>query len=156
MLRHFLRRARVPAFAVLVSGILVPPLRGEPEAPAPATQPAAAEEQQQPTSSVSGVVRAEGEVPLAEMVVFLESPDPERKMPPPGPPVQVSQKGAQFDPRLVVVSVGQAADFPNDEDRLIEHNVFSNSPAKRFDLGLYGPGTSKRVTFDKPGAIFLY
>jgi len=40
----------------------------------------------------------------------------------------------------MIVTVGQAVDFLNDEDRLIEHNVFSNSPAKRFDLGLYRPG----------------
>jgi hypothetical protein len=54
------------------------------------------------------------------------------------------------------VSVGQTVNFLNDEDRAIEHNVFSNSPAKRFDLGLYGPGKSKSVTFDKPGPVFLY
>jgi len=151
-----MRRACVAAVTVYVAGILLQsPLRSEPAATQPA-QAAAAEAEQQPASAVTGLVKAEGEVPLAEMVVFLESPDPARKMPPPGPPVSVSQKGAQFEPRLVVVAVGQAVDFPNDEDRLIEHNVFSNSPAKRFDLGLYGPGTSKQVTFDKPGAVFLY
>src|SRR5688500_16446802 len=110
----------------------------------------------QPTSSVSGIVTAEGDVPLAEMVVYLESPDGDRAMPAPAAPIQVSQKDAQFSPRMVIVSVGQAVEFLNDEDRPIEHNVFSNSPAKRFDLGLYGPGQSKSVTFDKPGPVFLY
>jgi hypothetical protein len=119
-----------------------------PAAPAAATRPAG--------GPVTGTVRAEGEVPLAEMVVYLESPDPDRPMPPPPPAVKVSQKNAQFDPPLVVVTVGQAVDFPNDEDRPIEHNVFSNSAAKRFDLGLYAPGESKSVTFDQPGAVFLY
>jgi hypothetical protein len=57
---------------------------------------------------------------------------------------------------LVIVTVGQAVEFPNDEDRQIEHNVFSNSPAKRFDLGLYGPGQSKTVVFDKTGAVSLF
>ena len=56
----------------------------------------------------------------------------------------------------MIVTVGQGVDFLNDEDRLIEHNVFSNSPAKRFDLGLYGPGQSKRVVFDKPGPVHLF
>ena len=116
--------------------------------PGAATQPAGA--------AVIGTVRAEGEVPLAEMVVYLESPEAGRAMPPPPPAVKVSQKNAQFDPQLVVVTVGQAVDFPNDEDRPIEHNVFSNSAAKRFDLGLYAPGESKSVTFDQPGAVFLY
>jgi hypothetical protein len=31
--------------------------------------------------------------------------------------------------------------------------VFSASPAKRFDLGMYGKGESKSVTFDAPGVI---
>ena len=57
---------------------------------------------------------------------------------------------------MTVVSVGQTVNFLNDEDRAIEHNVFSNSAPKRFDLGLYGPGKSKAVTFDKPGPVFLY
>jgi hypothetical protein len=113
----------------------------------------------QPTQSpvsITGTVIAEGDVPLAEMVVYLESPDPTRKMPPPPPPVPVSQKEAQFAPRLLVITVGQTVEFLNDEDRQIEHNVFSNSPAMRFDLGLYGPGQSKSVTFDKPGAVAIF
>ena len=117
-------------------------------APKPATKPA--------TSTVKGTVTAASEIPLSEMVVYLESPDPKRPITPATQPVDVSQKGAQFAPRLTVVSVGQTVNFLNDEDRPIEHNVFSNSPAKRFDLGLYGPNESKSVTFDKPGPVFLY
>lgn len=109
----------------------------------------------QPASSVTGAVIAEGDVPLAEMVVYLESPDPDRPMPPAPPPVKVSQKDAQFAPRMIVVTVGQSVEFLNDETRPIEHNVFSNSPAKRFDLGLYGPGQSKTVVFDNPGPVAL-
>ena len=33
------------------------------------------------------------------------------------------------------------------------HNVFSLSPAKSFDLGSFGNGGSKIVTFDKPGKV---
>jgi hypothetical protein len=77
-------------------------------------------------------------------------------MPPPPPPAKVSQKGAKFIPPLTVITVGQQVSFPNDEDKPIEHNVFSTSPAKRFDLGLYGPGKDKTVTFDKPGPVFLF
>lgn len=106
--------------------------------------------------SIQGTVTAEGDVPLSEMVVFLESPDPNRSMPPVPTAVKVSQKGAQFAPKMVVVTVGQAVEFPNDEDRPIEHNVFSNSTAKRFDLGVYGPGQSKTIVFDKPGPVVLY
>ena len=110
----------------------------------------------QPTGAVTGKVTSDGEIPLHELVIYLESPDPARPLPPPGPPVKVSQRGAQFAPPLTIITTGQTVDFPNDEDRLIEHNVFSNAPAKRFDLGLYPPGQTRSVTFDKPGAVFLY
>ena len=116
--------------------------------PASTTKPAT-------TGSVRGTVTAESEVPLSEMVVYLESPDARRPMPPPGKPVDVSQRGARFEPRLAVVTVGQSVNFLNDEDRAIEHNVFSSSAAKRFNLGLYGPAESKSVTFDKPGPVLL-
>src|SRR4051812_43729184 len=114
----------------------------------PATQPA--------TSSITGIVTAEGDVPLAEMVVYLDSPDPARLPAATTQPARILQKGAQFEPKLLIVTVGQAVDFVNDEDRPIEHNVFSNSPPKRFDLGLYGPGQAKQVVFDKPGPVFLF
>jgi plastocyanin len=119
--------------------------------PQPTTAPTS-----QPAAIIQGTVTADGDVPLAEMVVYLESKDPQRKIPQETLTVKVSQKGAQFDPKLVVISVGQSVEFLNDEDRLIEHNVFSNSPAKRFDLGLYGPGKSKKQAFDQAGPVFLY
>jgi plastocyanin len=103
-----------------------------------------------------GKVTSAGDVPLSELVIYLESPDAGRAMSAPVAAVKVSQKGAQFSPALTIISVGQTVEFPNDEDRLIEHNVFSNAPAKRFDLGLYPPGQTRSVTFDKPGAVFLY
>jgi hypothetical protein len=109
-------------------------------------------------ATVSGKVTSESEVPLSEMVVYLE-PDgdvPALATIPPPPTAQVRQKGAKFDPPLLIISVGQTVDFLNDEDRPVEHNVFSNAPAKKFDLGLYPPSQSKSVTFDKPGAVFLY
>ena len=121
-----------------------------PVTPGSTTRPAGAA-----APAVQGTITAESEVPLDEMVVYLESPDAGRPMPPPGKPVDVSQKDARFEPRLVVVSVGQTVNFLNNEERAIEHNVFSISKTKKFDLGLFGPGKSKAVTFDKPGAVLL-
>ena len=47
-------------------------------------------------------------------------------------------------------------DFRNDEPKPVEHNVFSNSEAKRFDLGLYKPGEPiEPVTFEQAGAVRL-
>jgi len=112
----------------------------------PSTQPA----------SVSGKIISEGDVPLSEMVVYLEPEDPSTPLPASKDTVKISQKGAKFAPMLTVVSVGQTGEFLNDEDKLIEHNVFSNAPAKKFDLGMYPPGQSRSVTFDKPGPVLLY
>src|SRR5882724_803035 len=120
------------------------------------SQALAVEPATQPTGTVTGKVTSPGEVPLSEMGVYLESPDAKREIVVPKNSVKVSQKGAKFSPPVVIVCVGQSVDFLNDEDRAIEHNVFSNAPAKRFDLGLYPPGESRSVLFDKPGAVFLY
>jgi plastocyanin len=92
------------------------------------------------------------------MVVYLEAPDPSQAVVAPveKAAVKVLQKGAKFSPALAIVTVGQSVEFVNDEDRLIEHNVFSNAPAKKFDLGMYPPGQSRSVMFDKPGPVLLY
>ncbi len=69
-------------------------------------------------------------------------------------PVQLAQKGQAFAPRVLAVAVGTTVDFPNLDP--IYHNVFSVSPVKRFDLGKYPRGHSKRVTFGKPGLVQVY
>jgi plastocyanin len=66
----------------------------------------------------------------------------------------ISQKDARFSPPFLVVTAGQTVSLAND-DRIV-HNVFSFSPPKRFDLGLYPAGESKTVTFDKPGPSDLF
>jgi len=85
------------------------------------------------------------------MVVYLV-PDDNQTIVPPKETAKISQKDAHFAPSMLIICVGQSVDFLNDEERLIEHNVFSNSPTKQFDLGLYKPGEGRTVTFDKTGA----
>jgi plastocyanin len=110
--------------------------------------------------SVAGAVSGRVSVPagqrLPEMVVYLESTDPAFTFDSPAEPVVVSQHNAKFDPGVVIVPVGTRVNFRNDEHKPIEHNVFSNSEAKRFDLGLYKPNEPvEPVLFDKPGAVRL-
>ncbi len=70
--------------------------------------------------------------PLA--VVFLAGNFP----PPATPPVaRVVQKDLTFIPALLPVQRGTKVEFPNLDDQF--HNIFSYSPAKRFDLGRYRP-----------------
>lgn len=116
---------------------------------------ASAETQFTSSSRITGrLMGADGSLP--EMVVYLEQVDPNVKIPPETSTAEISQKGAQFSPSLLVISVGQKVNFKNDEDRPIEHNVFSRSPVKPFDLGLYKPPLAKSVTFDTPGVVRLF
>ena len=79
----------------------------------------AAEPTTQPVGSIKGSITFPGEVPLSEMVVYL-APDDSQQISAPKETVKVSQKGAQFNPALVIVCVGQTVDFLNDEDRDID------------------------------------
>jgi plastocyanin len=114
---------------------------------APASQPAGV--------TVSGTVTVSGEAAVPEMIVYLESTDLNARFEIP-PAAEISQKGARFAPSPLIVCVGQTVVFKNDEARPIEHNVFSRSPTKSFDLGLYRPPEGKSVVFDKPGVVRLF
>jgi plastocyanin len=51
----------------------------------------------------------------------------------------------------LTIKVGDTIKFLNEDPW--SHNVFSLSPAKKFDLGSYPKGESKTVTFDTPGIV---
>ncbi|HEU0031611.1 MAG TPA: hypothetical protein VFQ53_13320 [Kofleriaceae bacterium] len=65
--------------------------------------------------------------------------------------VVVEQRGREFLPNLLAVSVGSTVAFPNFDT--VFHNVFSTSPQAAFDLGIYKAGEAREFTFDKPGII---
>jgi len=66
----------------------------------------------------------------------------------------IDQRGARFEPEMLVVPVGSTVQFPNDDP--IFHNVFSLSGARSFDLGYYPKGQSRNVKFDRPGVVQIY
>ena len=88
--------------------------------------------------------------PLA--VVYLEGAFPR---PASLPTKQVAQKDLTFVPALLPVPVGTKVEFPNLDETY--HNIFSYSPAKRFDLGRYRPEERPIPTqvFDKLGLVTL-
>jgi len=67
---------------------------------------------------------------------------------------KMEQVNQQFRPWLLPVIAGTTVDFPNSDP--IFHNVFSYSKPKKFDLGRYGQGESKSVTFDEPGLVKVF
>src|SRR6476659_10442659 len=88
--------------------------------------------------------------PLA--VVYLDGNFPR---PASLPTKEVEQKDLTFIPELLPIEVGTKVQFPNLDDQY--HNIFSYSPAKRFDLGRYRPEERPipSVTFDKSGLVTL-
>src|SRR5437588_4229281 len=88
--------------------------------------------------------------PLA--VVYLEGSFPKRNAP---GTKQVAQKDLTFVPALLPVRVGTRVEFPNEDDSY--HNIFSYSPAKRFDLGRYRPDEKPvpSQVFDVAGLVTL-
>ena len=100
------------------------------------------------------VVMSDGVVsispPLA--VVYLEGTFP---VPKPTTTAQVVQRDYTFVPAILPVQVGTRVEFPN-EDKAY-HNIFSYSPAKRFDLGRYR-GDERPIpseVFDQAGLVTL-
>jgi plastocyanin len=87
--------------------------------------------------------------PVPNAVVLLDGPSVPAAAG--APHVVVDQRNETFVPHVVAVAVGTAVDFPNHDGVL--HNAFSASPAKKFDLGMYGAGESRSVTFDTPGVV---
>jgi plastocyanin len=71
------------------------------------------------------------------------------------PTKQVVQKNLTFVPSLLPVQAGTRVEFPSLDDTY--HNIFSYSPAKRFDLGRYRPDERPipSQVFDMPGLVTL-
>jgi plastocyanin len=71
------------------------------------------------------------------------------------PEAQVAQKDMVFVPSILPVRAGTRVFFPNLDP--IYHNIFSYSPAKRFDLGRYRSDERPvpSVLFDVPGMVTL-
>jgi len=65
----------------------------------------------------------------------------------------MNQRNLEFIPHVLPVLVGATVDFPNNDK--VDHNVFSMSRTKKFNLGSYPAGESKSVVFDKPGIVEL-
>ena len=98
---------------------------------------------------------------LHDFVVYIDQPVGSNAPAVPDKPVQVitskkevSQKGAMFNPHILPIVAGTTVEWPNKDD--IFHNVYSDSEAKSFDLGLYKDPEVKRITFDKPGRVDIF
>jgi plastocyanin len=99
---------------------------------------------------ISGTIKVKGLRTPANVLVYLTK----------GPAVSVDlsktkfvmdQQNLEFLPHILPVPVGATVQFPNNDK--VDHNVFSMSRTKKFNLGSYKPGESKTMVFDKPGIV---
>ncbi len=99
---------------------------------------------------LNGVVAAHGR-PVANAVVYLEGGQGPDTAP---PHVVMDQHNLTFAPAVLPIVRGTTVEFTNSDD--IQHNVFSPSTTTgKFDLGTYGPGANRSVTFDRPGEAVI-
>lgn len=101
---------------------------------------------------ITGTVKVRGLRSPANVLVYLTK----------APPTSLSlsdtrfimdQRNLTFIPHILPILVGSTVEFPNNDK--VNHNVFSLSRAKKFNLGSYKAGEMKTVLFDKPGIVEL-
>jgi plastocyanin len=101
--------------------------------------------------SLQVVVVDAGGKPMRDVVVVAL---PAANIPAPTPTVALmDQVDKQFVPEVLAIRVGTTVTFPNNDS--IAHQVYSFSPAKRFELPLYRGRAHPPVVFDQPGIVVL-
>jgi plastocyanin len=76
-----------------------------------------------------------------------------RKPPPSKGRAVLDQKNRMFVPHVLPIQTGTGVTFPNSDN--VQHQVYSFSPAKRFQLPLYAGTPATPVVFDKPGVVVV-
>jgi plastocyanin len=70
------------------------------------------------------------------------------------PRARMDQRGEQFFPRILAITVGTTVDFPNNDTTF--HNVFSLSRVEPFDLCRYRPGRTGSIVFRRTGIVPVF
>jgi plastocyanin len=127
--------------------------KSEEKAAAPAEEKPAARPRRRGVVSVEAVVSGGGPAGPGGAVVTLKRVGGRMPRLAVATDKVVNQRAKQFVPRVLAVPVGTSVVFRNEDP--LAHNVFSLSPAKKFDTGLYKSPGEAAVAFDKPGVIQL-
>ena len=91
-----------------------------------------------------------------QAVVYFTPAEPGKadKVTPLALPLEMATYKKEFKPRALVLPLGSMVRFPNQDP--IPHNAFSVSGGNAFDVGLYGKGAGKTVTFKEPGLVRVF
>ena len=91
---------------------------------------------------------------VADAVAWLTRVDvPPTPATPPAEPVTIEQRDEEFAPYVTPILVGTKIAFSNRDS--VQHQVYSLSKPKRFELPLYSGNARETVTFDQPGVVTL-
>lgn len=102
--------------------------------------------------TISGTVKVNGLRSPAGILIYLnKAPAPDLDLT--AAHFSMDQQNLTFIPHVLPVPVGASVLFPNNDK--VDHNVFSLSRTKAFNLGSYKPGQSQTVVFDEPGIVEL-
>jgi plastocyanin len=105
------------------------------------------------TAEIAAKVTDDQGHPVADAVVIAVPAEGGARLPARGREGVVDQVNQEFTPKVTAIVVGTAVRFPNHDN--IRHQVYSFSPAKRFELPLYAGVPAEAVVFDKPGVVVL-
>ena len=106
-----------------------------------------------PSASIRIIVRAPNGSPVTDAVVIVRLVGRDTPLPRVGSGYAVSQQNIQFHPFISVVPINADVAFPNLDS--VRHQVYSFSPAKRFQLKLYAREQNRTVRFDRAGPVSL-
>ena len=104
-------------------------------------------------ASISAHVVTQTDAPAEDAVVSVVHAGQPAVTAKPGTRATMAQQNRQFVPFVLPIQVGTTVDFPNKD--LFRHQVYSFSPAKTFELKLYGGDEARTETFDKEGVVAL-
>lgn len=90
--------------------------------------------------------------PIPDAVVIATAKDPANQLAAATPAV-MDQVARAFVPSVLVVRTGTPVIFPNSDT--VAHQVYSFSPTKRFELGLYRGHPHSPIVLDQPGLVVL-
>lgn len=91
----------------------------------------------------------DGTVPVADAVASLHADAREAT----GATAVMDQRDSTFVPGVLPVQVGTAVSFPNSDQ--VQHQVYSFSTPKPFELPLYAGTPRAPILFDQPGVVVV-
>jgi plastocyanin len=105
------------------------------------------------TAEIAASVTDQQGRPVADAVLVAVPVDGNIRSPQRPRNGSIDQVDKEFVPRVTIVLAGASVTFPNHD--AVRHQVYSFSPAKRFELPLYAGVPAQPIVFDKPGVVVL-